>query len=65
MNDQESNQSAEDFPFSNPPPPQEINDVAQEDLIENTMISKHRLFKILISLVEVNISSIGLDPSFE
>jgi hypothetical protein len=40
-------------PYSNPPPPPEINQVAHEDLVDNTMISKHRLFDILIKLVEV------------
>jgi hypothetical protein len=43
----------DDFPFSNPPPPQEIHDVAHEDLVENTMISKRQLFRILIKIVEV------------
>ena len=41
--------------YANPEPPPEIQRIQQDDLIGNTMFSKHWVFGVLLQLIEVRL----------
>ncbi len=43
-------------PYVNPEPPPEIVKIQKEDLIGETLFSKHWLFELLLSLIKVIIN---------
>ena len=51
--EREKDESDSDIPFTNPSPPPEIVQNIQEEIISNTLFSKHRLFSILLKLIKV------------